>query len=561
MAVGTIASLSVSASTTSIAISFAKPANCTKVIFTLTPKNPVGSAISKTYTVPAGSIGTQLTYNFTGLSSTQKYTLSGTPYNGSAAGTARIYYNSNSSPVNTVKMPSAITTNAQNNFIFDALTTTLGNPPGAVTQSSPTGATANGGTIVKSSSAGSNTPTFLAGTTDAVVPSDLNAPGRLSLAVRDLAPNQTYAIKVRAETTDVDGKRIYSEYSSPIYVTTPGFSAIGTNNVSVNNNGDIKLDGGSLFAGDFGTDVGLFDVVNGTTTGTGIILNSTGIAGFKTGAKTFYIDSATGNAVFAGSVDSNASIAGTLASVVASNAYNGNALVATALKMVGSQISNATGQIQYVGANGTTFYSGASATSGARLLVNQYGILGYDTGSTADLDKISFAITSTSFSGTDKLGNAISLPAGSAYFSGVIAASTITGGTITGSTIKTSSGSYGITITSSGGASDSIKLVNTVGTAEIKLSTDANGLHIVPIGGTGGVDGLTLYGSGSAGVPNTIISRETLLIKQDDPDLVNNTSASLLSAKNIKIAHYAASGTPGTGGPYYNGDIFLQYTP
>ena len=88
MAVGTIASLSVSASTTSIAISFAKPANCTKVIFTLTPKNPLGSTISKTYALPAGSAGTQLTYNFTGLLSTQKYTLSATPYNGSTAGTA-----------------------------------------------------------------------------------------------------------------------------------------------------------------------------------------------------------------------------------------------------------------------------------------------------------------------------------------------------------------------------------------------------------------------------------------------------------------------------------------
>jgi hypothetical protein len=302
MAVGTIASLSVSASTTSIAISFAKPANCTKVIFTLTPKNPSGSNISKTYTLPAGSTGTQLIYNFTGLISTQKYTLFATPYNGSTAGTARIYYNSNSDPINSIKMPNAKITTAQTQTSYNSLTGTVGGVGGAVGTGSSTGSTANGGTIKASDAAGSNTPQFVAGVTDAVVPSDLNAPGRISIKVTDLAPNQTYAIKVRAYTTDSQGNKVHSEYSSPIYITAPGFSASGTNHLSTNSNGDLQLLGGSIFAGDFGSDAGLIDVVNGTTTGTGVILNKTGLAGFASGTKEFYIDAATGNAYFAGTI-------------------------------------------------------------------------------------------------------------------------------------------------------------------------------------------------------------------------------------------------------------------
>ena len=314
MAVGTIASLSVSASTTSIAISFAKPANCTKVIFTLTPKNPSGSTISKTYALPAGSAGTQLTYNFTGLLSTQKYTLSATPYNGSTAGTARLYYNSNSSPVNSIVMPSAKITTPQTTTSYNPLTGTVGATGGAVGTGSSTGSTSNGGTVAKSDAAGANTPIFIAGVTDAVVPSDLNSPGRISFKVPDLAPNQTYAIKVRAITTDSQGNKVHSEYSSPIYLTTPGFSASGTNNLSTNSNGDLQLLGGSIFAGDFGSDVGLIDVVNGTTTGTGVILNQTGLAGFASGTKEFYIDSATGNAYFAGTIQ---------ATIIESTSYDG----------------------------------------------------------------------------------------------------------------------------------------------------------------------------------------------------------------------------------------------
>jgi len=493
MSVGTLAGMHVSVGSTYIDITFTRPSNCTKIVFIVTPTNLVGAAISHTYTIPlVYAPNASITYRFTGLSSTQTYYLTGTPYNGSAAGTVRNYSNSGSTPVNSIRMPSAkITTPTPTSSTTVKSPTTSSSGSGAVSPTSPVGSTTNNGTVATSGAASTNTPKIIPGATDATVPSDLNSPSRLSLKIPDLAPNQTYSIKVRALTTDSAGKTVYSEYSSPIYLTTPGFGADGTNILSLNNNGDLQLAGGSIFAGDFGVDAGLIDVVNGTTTGTGVILNKTGLAGFAAGTKEFYIDAATGNAYFAGTIQStiiesnsysssdptdgsgfstggmainltngsftaknfridtsgnayfggsitaNADISGTPAYTVVDNARVGAALSGTVytissnyLKMVGDQISNATGQLSAVSANGTTFYSGSSPSSGPRLLINQYGILGY-----SDTNTISFGVnsTSSSISGTN-----ITIPAGSAYFSGAINATSGYIGTTNGWAIQNS---------------------------------------------------------------------------------------------------------------------------
>jgi hypothetical protein len=316
MAVGTLAGMHVSVGSTYIDITFTRPSNCTKIVFIVTPTNLVGAAISHTYTIPlVYAPNASITYRFTGLSSTQTYYLTGTPYNGSAAGTVRNYSNSGSTPVNSIRMPSAkITTPTPTSSTTVKSPTTSSSGSGAVSPTSPVGSTTNNGTVATSGAAATNTPKIIPGATDATVPSDLNSPSRLSLKIPDLAPNQTYSIKVRALTTDSAGKTVYSEYSSPIYLTTPGFGADGTNILSLNNNGDLQLAGGSIFAGDFGVDAGLIDVVNGTTTGTGVILNKTGLAGFAAGTKEFYIDAATGNAYFAGTIQ---------ATIIESTAYDG----------------------------------------------------------------------------------------------------------------------------------------------------------------------------------------------------------------------------------------------
>jgi len=310
MAVGTLAGMHCSVGTTYVDITFTRPTNCTKIIFIMTATDLVSAPIQKSYTIPLPyAIGASITYRFTGLSASKKYYLTGRPYNGSEAGTLRNYSNSTANPVNSIVMPSAKTTTyydplssftSNTNSSTSSNTSTSSNAgSGPVKPSSPSGLTIDGGVIKNSSAAGSNTPT---GATDAPIPSDLNSSNRTSLKIRNLNPNQTYSIKIRAKTIDSDGQSVYSEYSEPIYITTPGFSSAGTNHITTNNNGDILLDGGSIFAGDFGSDAGLLDVVNGTTTGTGVILNKTGLAGFNSGAKEFYIDAITGKAYFAGTV-------------------------------------------------------------------------------------------------------------------------------------------------------------------------------------------------------------------------------------------------------------------
>lgn len=163
-------------------------------------------------------------------------------------------------------------------------------------------------------------------------------------------------------------------------------------------------------------------------------------------------------------------------------------------------------------------------------------------------------------SGGSATGKFTLTPNGNASFSGQISASEISGGTITGTLIKTSAGSDGITISGGLGSLDYIQFTSAVGTGRISLSDAGNGLQIVGPGGTAGSSGFTIYGIGSGGIPNSVISRNSFRIFADDPSLSVGV-ASVRAARNIVIATTAASGTPGTGGPAYNGDIHLQYTP
>lgn len=97
-----------------------------------------------------------------------------------------------------------------------------------------------------------------------------------------------------------------------------------------------------------------------------------------------------------------------------------------------STIVNASNQITAISTNGITVYSGSSATSGARVVMNSVGIAGYDSSGSA-----TFAIVAST---------------GAASFKGSITGSTITGSTlnISGNFIVNSSGyltATGATIT------------------------------------------------------------------------------------------------------------------
>ena len=120
------------------------------------------------------------------------------------------------------------------------------------------------------------------------------------------------------------------------------------------------------------------------------------------------------------------------ASSAAQTAYN--AAIAS-LQPSASTIVNANNQITAVNTNGITVYSGGSATTGARIVMNSAGIAGFDATSTGAGNGATFSISAST---------------GDAVFKGSIqSGSTISGATITGGTIKTAASGTRIEMTSS----------------------------------------------------------------------------------------------------------------
>jgi len=159
------------------------------------------------------------------------------------------------------------------------------------------------------------------------------------------SPGDSVVILVRAKQGNS-----YSDWASLPY-TVPSTSQSGANLTTTNSSTDIKLNGGSLYAGSFpGTTVGTFNVVSGSTTGTGIILNSTGMAGFAGGTKKFYIDASTGNAYFGGTLTAaSGTFTGTLSGV--SGTFSGTI---SASNIYGSTISGSILSTNPVTSSGVT---------------------------------------------------------------------------------------------------------------------------------------------------------------------------------------------------------------
>jgi hypothetical protein len=118
----------------------------------------------------------------------------------------------------------------------------------------------------------------------------------LATQVVNATPGSTITILVRA--VNASGS---SDFATLQY-RVPSVSASGGNLGGTNSATDIQLTGGSLFAGTFGTNVGLIDPATASVAGSGVILNQYGISGYATGSKKFYIDSRTGNAFFSGDI-------------------------------------------------------------------------------------------------------------------------------------------------------------------------------------------------------------------------------------------------------------------
>jgi len=147
-----------------------------------------------------------------------------------------------------------------------------------------------------------------------------------SLTQSGLTPGSSYVLLVRAYKNNSDGTRSYSDYASIPY-TDSGVAPSGLNPLATNNGTDILLNGGSIFAqsvsNPFPSNIGKFNVVTGSTSGTGLILNSSGVAAFNNGTKEFYIDASRGKAYFAGTlVAASGTFSGSLSA--ASGTFTGN---------------------------------------------------------------------------------------------------------------------------------------------------------------------------------------------------------------------------------------------
>jgi len=164
----------------------------------------------------------------------------------------------------------------------------------------------------------------------------------------------------------------------------------------------------------------------------------------------------------------------TAAQSSATTAYN---TAIGSLQPSANTIVNSSNQITAIASNGITVYSGSSATSGARVVMNSTGLAGYDASNNA-----TFSITAST---------------GAANFSGSITGSTITGGSlnIAGNTTINYLGN-GILIAS--GAT----ITGTINAQAGYFGTTTNGFSITSTGltgvGTGTISGGTIKTAGSS---------------------------------------------------------------
>jgi hypothetical protein len=307
-----------------------------------------------------------------------------------------------------------------------------------------------------------STPGFNAGSVD-VQPSNTKVT-KITKKIDNLQPGVTYTLLVRAKK---NGQ--FSDYVSYQY-TVPETDKSGNNFTISNSNTDIQLLGGGFAASSesepFPINIGKIDITQNTIagSGTGVIINQYGIAGFKKGDKQFSLSAIDGDAyfggtltaatgtfsgslsaatgTFAGTVSASAVISGSAtfgsttvtgaissistaqstANSAQSTAGSAYSLAATKLTKSANTITDVNNNMTAIKADGITVYSGTNPSSGARVLMNNQGLVGFDSTSTDNSTGITFSVLSSD---------------GSATFKGAIKS----GSTITGASFQTGTGS------------------------------------------------------------------------------------------------------------------------
>lgn len=221
------------------------------------------------------------------------------------------------------------------------------------------------------------------------------------------------------------------------------------------------------------------------------------------------------------------------ASSAATDAYN--AAIA-ALQPSASTIVNASNQITAVNTNGITVYSGGSATTGARIVMNSAGIAGFDVTSTGSDNGATFSISAST---------------GAAVFKGSIqSGSSITGATITGSSFTSTGYPSGTSLAiSPAGAGNSI-LFNVSGSQIGSISAVAGGVVIAS-----GDSSLTMSYAGAVildGAYNSITLANAPYLESSG----SNTNGVYGSLRNT----FASSSAPSDSLDGGNGDVWLRWS-
>jgi len=221
------------------------------------------------------------------------------------------------------------------------------------------------------------------------------------------------------------------------------------------------------------------------------------------------------------------------ANTALANAATAYSAAIGSLQPSASTIVNSTNQITAIAANGITVYSGASASSGARVVLNSAGLAGFNSGGSATFS--------------------ISASTGAAVFSGSVTGSTITGGTlnIAGNAIIDASGlltATGATITGTINAT-----AGYFGTVSNGFSINSTGL--VGVGSGIIVGGTITTSSGSASV-SLVGSNNSLTFKTSNTNVGHILPLSSFGV----LTHYGATADPSGGVGSTGASIFASST-
>jgi len=197
------------------------------------------------------------------------------------------------------------------------------------------------------------------------------------------------------------------------------------------------------------------------------------------------------------------------ATTALANAATAYSAAIGSLQPSASTIVNASNQMTAINGGGITVYSGASATTGARVVLNSAGLAGFNSSSTGPGNGATFSISAST---------------GAAVFSGSVTGSTITGGTLNigGNAIIDASGfltATGATITgtitaTSGSFTGSIfSTSGTIGGFTLSSTSIFSGTNLV-IESTGNISGgnsQTLF-YGFANIGGGAVTGERLIV-------------------------------------------------